>query len=139
MRDGKEIHESNAASALDGIRAGGANLVATAHQRLAEVRRALDLGEFVSAHQAAGSLLEKLSHLSNAQGMMGRLSTANIVRVGELEPGMTIADGGTIASVGPCPGCGRDECTNVMLTLSNGVDIVLDRTDEIVIAAPNAA
>lgn len=131
---GKNIHDQNAANSLDEIRTGAANLLLTAHQRLTEVKRALEMGQFGSAHSAASSLQEKLSHLAEAQQTMGKLTSARIMRVGELEPGMRIAEGGEVASVGPCPGCGREECNNMALTLGNGAMLLLDKTDEIVIS-----
>lgn len=129
------IHQENAAYALDRMRLGGANLVLTAHQRLGEIRRSLDHGHFTEAYTAAAALQEKLGHLAGATQTLGRLADAYITTVGQLEPGMKIVDAGRLVEVGPCPGCGQEHCENVTLTMESGASVVLDRGDEIVVAA----
>lgn len=131
-----DFHQDNATQALDRIRTGGSKLVLTAHQRLAEIKRALDHGHFTEAFSVCHSLQEKLGHLAGAQGGLGRLADATIVKVDDLEPGMMLLDVGVVATISGCPHCGNEQCDNRGITFEGGAAVVLDCDDEVAVAHP---
>lgn len=126
------IKVESAADALDQIRSGSNHVLLVANQRLAEVRDALDKGHFIDALEAMQHLMGKIGQLANAQQAMGLFAQNAMVRVADLEEGMVIPGVGEIKDVGPCPGCGHENCNNMAFTVGEQV-ITLDRDVEIVV------
>lgn len=126
------IKVESAADALDQIRLGGNHVLLVANQRLGEAREALDKGQFIEALEAAQHLCQKLGQLANAQQAMGLFAQNAMVRVADLEEGMVIPGVGEVKDIGPCPGCGQPNCTNMVFTVGEQ-SIMLDRDVEIVV------
>lgn len=129
-----DAHSGNATETLDRVRIGGSNLVLICNHRIAEVKKALDHGRFKEAWQAAASLTEKLGHLANAEGRLGVLSAATIIKAGDMETGMTTPDAGRVISIEPCSNCGREECENVVIGFDGGGVVTVHRDQEMVVA-----
>lgn len=126
----------SAADALDQIRVGGGHLLLTAHQRINEVRDALDAGQFTKAVEACNGLMAKVGQLAQAQAAMGLLADNTLVRVGDLQDGMMIPGVGPITDIGPCPNCGSESCEHVSFTVA-GQSMSMDRNVEMVVELPS--
>lgn len=124
-----------AADALDQIRVGGGHLLLTAHQRINEVRDALNAGHFTKAVEACNGLMQKVAQLAQAQAAMGLLADNTLVRVGELREGMIVPGVGPITDIGPCPNCGSESCDHVSFTVAGQV-MAMDRNIEMVVELP---
>lgn len=115
----QDVHPKGTASdTLDRIRKGGAQLILSAQRRLSETRTLLDEGNFKAAMATAASLHEKISALSEAEGAMGVVAEAYIVKCGALEVGMMLADVGEITAIEPCP-CDQPHCDRIVLTIGD--------------------
>lgn len=124
----------SATMALDGIRIGGGHVLLLAHQRLNEIRDALTQGRFDQAAEAATVLVGKIGQLAQAQVTLGLLADNNLVRVGDLRVGMVVPGVGPITEVGPCPGCGRENCGQVAFTVG-GTEMVMEAHIEMIVEA----
>lgn len=129
-----EVHDGNATDTLDRIRDGGGNLVLLAHQRVTEIKKALDAGRFEEAYACTSSLQEKLSHLAGAEARLALLAEASIVRAGEMSLGMIVPEAGQLTAIEPCSNCGHDDCENVTLSFENGQSITVERDEEMLVA-----
>lgn len=99
---------SSAALTLDNIRAGGANVLLSARQRINEAVRALDDGEFLEAEERLTESAALVHLLAGSQKTLG-LATGHIIRARELEVGMTMTDIGEVTRVEP-EDCGHQAC-----------------------------
>ena len=101
---------------LDRIRRGGTHLILAAQRSLAETKTLLDDGDFQAAMKTAAQLHEKISALAVAEGSLGTVSDARILKCSDVEVGMTLADVGEVTAIEPCP-CGQDHCDRIILTI----------------------
>jgi hypothetical protein len=117
--------QGTAADTLDRIRRGGTHLILAAQRRLAETKALLDEGNFQSAMKTAAQLHEKISALADAEGSLGTVSDARILRCGEIEIGMT--------AIEACP-CEQDQCDRLVLMIEDhAVNLPVDA--ELIVAA----
>jgi hypothetical protein len=131
-----ESHEhpkGTASETLDRIRRGGTHLILAAQRWLAETKTLLDEGDFQGAMKTAAQLHEKISALAIAEGSLGTVSDARILKCSDVEVGMTLADVGEVTSIEPCP-CGQEHCDRIVLTIEDqSVNFPADA--EIIVAA----
>jgi hypothetical protein len=126
--------KGTASETLDRIRRGGAHLILVAQRWLAETKALLDEGDFQGAMKSAAQLHEKISALAVAEGSLGTVSDARILKCSAVEIGMTPADVGDVTAIEPCP-CDQDHCERIVLTIGNQpVNFPADA--EIIVAAP---
>src|SRR6202047_5457855 len=83
--------KGTASDTLDRIRRGGTHLILAAQRRLAETKALLDEGDFQAAMKTAAQLHEKVSALAVAEGSLGNVSDARILKCSDVEVGMTLA------------------------------------------------
>lgn len=126
------IKVESAADALDQIRLGG-----DAHHRVLreQAHRLLRVGELAELlaevlRRFEGldelALVERFAHLT--EPLVGDEQDM----VADLEEGMVIPGVGEVKDIGPCPGCGQPNCTNMVFTVGEQ-SIMLDRDVEIVV------
>jgi hypothetical protein len=126
--------KGTASETLDRIRRGGTHLILAARRLLAETNSLLDEGDFQGAMKTSAQLHEKLSALAEAEGSLGVVSDARILKTSDVEVGMTLADVGEVTAIEPCP-CGDDYCDRIVLTIEDqAVNFPADA--EIIVAAP---
>src|ERR1700686_3468177 len=126
--------KGTASDTLDRIRRGGIHLILAAQRRLAETKTLLDDGDFQGATKTAAQLHEKISALAVAEGSLGTVSDARILKCSDVEVGMTLADVGEVTATESCP-CGRDHCDRIVMTIEDQpVNFPADA--EIIVAAP---
>jgi hypothetical protein len=118
--------QGTAADTLDRIRRGGTHLILAAQRRLAETKMLLDEGDFQAAMKTAAQLHEKVSALADAEGSLGSVSDARILKCAEIEVGMTLADVGEVTAIEVCP-CGQDQCDRIVLIIEeHAVNLPID-------------
>jgi hypothetical protein len=132
MEDGAHP-QGTASDTLDRIRRGGTHLILAAQRRLAETKALLDEGEFRTAMRTAAQLHEKIRALAEAEGSLGTVSDARILKCAEIEIGMTLADVGIVTVVEPCH-CGESHCDRIILTIEDHA-VNLPRDAEVIVAA----
>lgn len=126
--------KGTASETLDRIRRGGTHLILAAQRLLAETKSLVDEGDFQGAMKTAAKLHEKLSALAEAEGSLGVLSDARILKCSDVEVGMTLTDVGEITAIEPCP-CGQGYCDRIILRIEDqAVNFPADA--EIIVAAP---
>jgi hypothetical protein len=131
--DGHTHPNGTASEALDRIRRGGTHLILAAHRWLAETKTLLDEGDFQGAMKTAAQLHEKISALAIAEGSLGTVSDARILKCSDVEVGMMLADVGEVTAIEPCL-CGEDHCDRIILTIEDqSVNFPADA--EIIVAA----
>jgi hypothetical protein len=108
--------KGTASDTLDRIRRGGTHLILAAQRWLAETKALLDDGDFQGAMKSAAQLHEKIAALAIAEGSLGTVSDARILKCRDIEVGMTLADVGEVTAVERCP-CGQDHCDRIVLTI----------------------
>jgi hypothetical protein len=117
----RDAHPRGTASeTLDRIRRGGTHLILAAQRSLGETKALLDDGDFQSAMKAAARLHEKISALAVAEGSLGSVSDARILKCSDIEVGMMLSDVGEVTAIEPCQ-CGQDHCDRIVLTLGDQV------------------
>jgi hypothetical protein len=125
--------KGTASETLDRIRRGGTHLILAAQRLLAETKSLLNEGDFQGAMKTAAQLHEKLSALAEAEGSLGVVSDARILKCSDVEVGMTLADVGEVTAIEPCP-CGQAYCDRIILTIEDqAVNFPADA--EIIVAA----
>jgi hypothetical protein len=123
-----------ASETLDRIRRGGTHLIIAAQRSLAETKGLLDDGDFQGAMKTAEQLEERIGALAVAEGSLGTVSDARILKCSDIEVGMTLADVGEVTAIEPCP-CGQGHCERIVLTIEDqSVNFPADA--EIIVAAP---
>lgn len=126
--------KGTASETLDRIRRGGTHLILAAQRALAETRAQLGDGDFQAAMKSAARLHEKISALAVAEGSLGTVSDARILKCSDVEVGMTLSDVGEVTAIEACP-CGQDHCDRIVLTIEDqSVNFPADA--EIIVAAP---
>jgi hypothetical protein len=110
--------QGTASETLDRIRRGGTHLILAAQRWLAETKALMDEGDFQAAMKSAAQLHEKISALAVAEGSLGTVSDACILKCSDIEVGMTLADVGEVTSIEPCP-CGQEHCDRLVLTIED--------------------
>jgi hypothetical protein len=111
------LHPRGTASeTLDRIRRGGTHLILAAQRWLAETEELLDDGDFQGAMEAAAELEEKITALAVAEGSLGPVSHARIVKCRVLEVGVILTEVGEVTAIERCP-CGQDHCDRMVLTI----------------------
>jgi hypothetical protein len=129
--------QGTAADTLDRIRRGGTHLILAAQRRLAETKALLDQGDFQAAMKTAAQLHEKITALADAEGSLGTVSDARILKCGEIEVGMTLVDVGEVTAISMCP-CGQDQCERLVLMIEDhAVNLPIDA--ELIVAASSRA
>jgi hypothetical protein len=108
--------KGTASDTLDRIRRGGTHLILAAQRWLAETKALLDDGDFQGAMKSAAQLHEKIAALAIAEGSLGTVSDARILKCRDIEVGMTLADVGEVTAIERCP-CGQDHCDRIVLTI----------------------
>jgi hypothetical protein len=132
--EGHAHPKGTASETLDRIRRGGTHLILAAQRALAETTAQLGDGDFKEAMKTAARLHDKLSALAAAEGSLGSVSDARILRCSDVEVGMTLADVGAVTAIEACP-CGQDHCDRIILTIEDqSVNFPADA--EIIVAAP---
>lgn len=116
--EGNAHPKGTASETLDRIRRGGTHLILAAQRALAETRAQLGDGDFQGATQTAARLHEKLSALAEAEGSLGIVSDARILKCSDVEVGMTLADAGAVTAIEACP-CGQDHCDRIIFTIED--------------------
>jgi hypothetical protein len=125
--------QGTASETLDRIRRGGTHLILAAQRWLAETKALLDAGDFQAAMKTAAQLHEKISALAVAEGSLGTVSDACILKCSDIEVGMTLADVGEVTAIEPCP-CGQEHCDRLVMTIEDhSVNFPADA--EIIVAA----
>jgi hypothetical protein len=114
--EGQHHPNGTASDTLDRIRRGGTHLILAAQRRLAETKALLDEGDFQVAMKTAAQLHEKISALAIAEGSLGTVSDARILKCKDVAVGMTLADAGEVTAIEPCP-CGQHDCDRIILTI----------------------
>jgi hypothetical protein len=131
--DGHTHPKGTASDTLDRIRRGGTHLILAAQRWLAETKTLLDEGDFQGAMKTAAQLHEKISALAIAEGSLGTVSDARILKCSDVEVGMMLADVGEVTAIEPCL-CGQDHCDRIVLTIEDqSVNFPADA--EIIVAA----
>lgn len=125
--------QGTAADTLDRIRRGGTHLILAAQRRLAETKTLLDEGDFQAAMRTAAQLHEKISALADAEGSLGTVSDARIIKCGEIAVGMRLMDVGEVTAIDTCP-CGQDECDRLVLMIEDHA-VNLPADAELIVAA----
>ena len=126
--------KGTASETLDRIRRGGTHLILAAQRSITEAKALLDDGDFQGAMKTAARLHEKLSALAEAEGSLGSVSDARILKCSDVEVGMTLADVGAVTAIEACP-CGQDHCDRLILTIEDqSVNFPADA--EIIVAVP---
>jgi hypothetical protein len=110
--------KGTASDTLDRIRRGGTHLILASQRWLAETKALLDEGDFQGAAKSAAQLHEKISALAIAEGSLGTVSDALILKCRDVEIGMTLADVGEVTAIEPCP-CGKDHCDRIVVTIED--------------------
>ena len=110
--------KGTASETLDRIRRGGTHLILAAQRWLAETKALLDEGDFQGAMKTAAQLHEKISALAVAEGSLGTVSDALIVKCKDVEIGMRLAEVGEVTAIEPCP-CGQDHCDRIIMTIED--------------------
>jgi hypothetical protein len=105
-----------ASDTLDRIRRGGTHLILAAQRWLAETKALLDDGDFQAAMKTAAQLHEKIAALAVAEGSLGTVSDARILKCRDVEVGMTLAEVGEVTAIEACA-CGQDHCDRIVLTI----------------------
>ena len=108
--------KGTASETLDRIRRGGTNLILAAQRSVAETKMLLDDGDFKAAMKASAQLREKIGALATAEGSLGTVSDARIVRCSEIESGMKLAEVGEVTAIERCP-CGQEHCDRMIMTV----------------------
>lgn len=121
-----------AAQTLDRIRRGGTHLILAAQHRLAEAKVLIDKGEFKEALVTVAQLHEKLAALAEAEGALGTVADAQILRCSEVESGMRLVDVGVVTAITPCP-CEQEFCDRIVLTI-DGQPVNFAADAELVVA-----
>lgn len=132
MSDHKDQPKS-AAQTLDRVRQGGNLLIVTAHQRLGEVKVALEHGDFRLAMNLIASLQEKCAMLAQAEVALGQFSKAHIVKCVDIEAGMVLPEIGEVQEVDVCGACGDENCDTIMLHIKEGGIAIVQRSGEVVV------
>lgn len=114
--EGHEHPKGTASDTLERIRRGGTHLILAAQRWLAETKALLDEGDFQGAMKTAAQLHEKISALAVAEGSLGTVSDALIVKCKDVEVGMRLADVGEVTAIEPCA-CGQDHCDRIVMTI----------------------
>jgi hypothetical protein len=135
MKDGAHP-QGTASDTLDRIRSGGTHLILVAQRRLAETKALLGEGDFRAAMRTAAQLHEKISALAEAEGSLGTVSDARILKCADIEIGMTLADVGEVTAVGPCQ-CGEGHCDRIVLTIDEHAVNLPGDAEVIVAASPS--
>jgi hypothetical protein len=123
-----------ASDTLDRIRRGGTHLILAAQRWLAETRTLLDEGDFQRAMKSAAQLHEKISALAAAEGSLGTVSDARILKCSDIEIGMVLAEVGEVTAIDPCP-CGQDHCDRIVMTIEEQA-VSFPADAEVIVAAP---
>ena len=110
--------KGTASDTLDRIRRGGTHLILASQRWLAETKALLDDGDFQGAMKSAAQLHEKIAALAIAEGSLGTVSDARILKCRDVEVGMTLADVGEVTAIERCP-CGQDHCDRIVLTIED--------------------
>src|ERR1700724_1716174 len=110
--------KGTASDTLDRIRRGGTHLILAAHRWLAETNALLDAAHFQAAMKSAAQLHEKIAALAVAEGSLGTVSDARILKCRDVEVGMTLAEVGEVTAIEPCP-CGQDHCDRIILMIED--------------------
>jgi hypothetical protein len=116
--EGNAHPKGTASDTLDRIRRGGTHLILAAQRWLAETKALLDEGDFQAAMKTAAQLHEKIRALAIAEGSLGTVSDALILKCRDVEIGMTLADVGEVTAIEPCP-CGQDHCDRIVVTIED--------------------
>ena len=116
--EGHAHPKGTASDTLDRIRRGGTHLILAAQRWLAETKALLDEGDFQGAMKTAAQLHEKISALAVAEGSLGTVSDALILKCKDVEIGMTLPDVGEVTAIEPCP-CGQDHCDRIIMTIED--------------------
>jgi hypothetical protein len=132
--EGHAHPQGTASETLDRIRRGGTHLILAAQRRLAETKALLDEGDFQRALKSAAQLHEKISALAVAEGSLGTVSDARILRCNEIQIGMTLADVGEVTSIEPCS-CGQDHCDRIVVTIED-LAMSFPADAELIVTAP---
>jgi hypothetical protein len=114
--EGHAHPKGTASETLDRIRRGGTHLILAAQRWLGETKTLLDDGDFQGAMKTAAQLHEKIAALAVAEGSLGTVSDARILKCRDVEIGMTLAEVGEVTAIEPCP-CGQDHCDRIVLTI----------------------
>ncbi|HWX97051.1 MAG TPA: hypothetical protein VNZ01_09390 [Solirubrobacteraceae bacterium] len=101
---------------MDRIRRGGTHLILAAQRWLAETKTLLDDGDFQGAMKTAAQLHEKIAALAVAEGSLGTISDARILKCRDIEVGMTLAEVGEVTAIDLCL-CGQNHCDRIVLTI----------------------
>jgi hypothetical protein len=123
-----------ASDTLDRIRRGGTHLILAAQRWLAETRTLLDEGDFQRAMKSAAQLHEKISALAAAEGSLGTVSDARILKCSDIEIGMVLAEVGEVTAIDPCP-CGQDHCDRIVMTIEEQA-VSFPADAEVIVAEP---
>jgi hypothetical protein len=132
--EGHAHPKGTASETLDRIRRGGTHLILAAQRRLAETKAQLDEGDFQRAMKTAAQLHEKISALAAAEGSLGTVSDARILKCRDIQTGMTLADVGEVTSIEPCP-CGQDHCDRIIMTIDEQ-PVSFPADAEVIVLAP---
>jgi hypothetical protein len=84
------------------IASAGAHLILAAQRWLAETKTLWDEGDFQGAMKTAAQLHEKISTVATAEGSLGTVSDARILKCSDVEVGMMLADVGEVTAVDRC-------------------------------------
>jgi hypothetical protein len=114
--EGHPHPKGTASDTFDRIRRGGTHLILAAQRWLGETKTLLDDGDFQGAMKTAAQLHEKIAALAVAEGSLGTVSDACILKCRDVEVGMTLADVGRVTAIEPCQ-CGQDHCDRIILTI----------------------
>ena len=105
--EGHPHPKGTASDTLDRIRRGGTHLILAAQRWLAETKALLDDGDFQAAMKTAAQLREKIAALAVAEGSLGSVSDARILKCRDVEVGMNLAEVGEVTAIEPCIRCKR--------------------------------
>jgi hypothetical protein len=132
--EGHAHPKGTAADTLDRIRRGGTHLILAAQRWLAETKTLLDEGDFQRAMKTAAQLHEKISALAVAEGSLGTISDARILKCSDIEIGMMLAEVGEVTAIEPCP-CGQNHCDRIVMTIEDRA-VSFPADAEVIVAAP---
>jgi hypothetical protein len=135
MDQGEQMPEQpgSAAASFDQIREGSQRLLLTMHAKMAQIKEALDNGEFSLAHQQLMGAAGMLHPLAMAEQILGFMGKGHITRAEDLAIGMELVNMGKIIDFveRECSGCAG---TERFAHLDSGGFVSLEPGNEYVVA-----
>lgn len=129
--DGLDAHDAGAAQMLRHIERGGHHLLMVARRRVASFLDRLDQGDFRGALAEMDGARSCVVPLAQAQSHMAIASTADLIMVKHLQPGMVLSEVGEITAVEHEGDCGGSGCGGHVMLMIGEQPLRLDADAEV--------